>query len=432
MAGHIMKKFLLSLTLALFCSFSIHSVGHLASLEQSDSIPVPFAVELPEGKRFGYINSATQKWEIPPQYLEAHSFQNDSTPSVTWVKLPNGGYTLINQQGVAQIPAFPFEAVGTPSEGLAAFQLDEKWGYLSITDGSFVIQPTFTQVQPFKKGVASVQMPSGRWRYIDKSGTRTGPRDYGYAFSYENKRAVALEDKSMYGVINERGDWVLHPNFGAIFLPPPHEKNYLVGKVDKGRLQFIPYYEIVDSKGFAINKMKFEEVKSFSPAGYGAPVKQNGKWGLITSEAKWLIEPQFDDIQPFGTEPITAAKKDGLWGIIYLDGPTNSAFEWKVSPIWNDEPDLSLNTLDKEQRNFLPVEKATRYFPSSIRVNQYFYDGSGKKHDSYINTMLDGQKAFRQKNYPVAKEAFQKALAYEPDDKAALFGIEQSEQKIMK
>ena len=425
MAGSDMKKSPLLIALIVFCAFLFPPTGYLAPTNEPSSILVPFAVQLPEGKRFGYIDSNTQKWAIPPQYLEAQSFAINSVQNtnsqLAWVKFPTGGYTLINTQGVPQIPIFPFEAVGTPSEGLASYQLDGKWGYLSTQDGSFIIQPTFVQVQPFKEGVAAIQMPSGRWRYIDKEGNRSGPRDYGYTFSYENKRAVALEDKSMYGVINERGDWVLQPNFGAILLPPPGEKNYLVGKVDKGKLSFIPYYEIVNAKGFAINKMKFEETKNFSPAGYGVPVKVNGKWGMISSEAKWLIEPQFEDIQSFGREPVTAAKKDGLWGIIYLADPSTQQFSWQVAPKWEAEPDLSLATVGRTMSS--PTEKTLPYHTEIIRIDQSFYSGNGEKNNSYINSMLDGQKALRQKNYSLAKESFQKALTFEPDDQAALHGI---------
>jgi hypothetical protein len=428
MAGFDMKKSPFLIALMFLCTFFIPSIGHLSTFAGPSSIPVPFAVQLPEGKRFGYIDSTTQKWAIPPKYLEAHSFAISSVQGnnsqLAWVKFPNGGYTLINTQGIPQTPVFPFEAVGTPSEGLASYQLDGKWGYLSTQDGSFVIQATFVQVHPFKEGVASIQMPSGRWRYINKEGNRVGPRDYGYTFSYENKRAVALEDKSMYGVINERGDWLLKPNFGAILLPPPGEKNYLVGKVDKGKLSFIPFYEIVDSKGFAINKMKFQEVKNFSPAGYGAPVKVNDKWGIISSEAKWLIEPQFEDIQsvPTGT-PVTAVKKDGLWGVLNI---TNSGISdhWYVKPTWKNEPDLSLMNLGRKQAS--PYEKVDGYYPLLIRVDQYFYTGQGDKQDSYINSMLDGQKALRQKNVTLAKESFQKALTFEPEDQAARYGLTQT------
>ena len=40
--------------------------------------------------------------------------------------------------------------------------------------------------------------------------------------------------------------------------------------------------------------------------------------------------------------------------------------------------------------------------------------------------MLDGQKALRQKNVTLAKESFQKALTFEPEDQAARYGLTQT------
>ena len=118
MAGFDMKKSPMLIALMFLCTFFIPSIGHLSQFAGPSSIPVPFAVQLPEGKRFGYIDSTTQKWAIPPKYLEAHSFAISSVQGnnsqLAWVKFPNGGYTLINTQGIPQTPVFPFEAVGTP------------------------------------------------------------------------------------------------------------------------------------------------------------------------------------------------------------------------------------------------------------------------------------------------------------------------------
>lgn len=417
-----MKKWLSSLLTGLFL-FTV-----LPILEAQSSSLVPFPVHLEEGKRWGYLDISTQKWAISPEYLRADSFTSSEKIPIAWVQLPNQGYTLVDSTGKKIIPAMPFDDVSMASEGTARFKIGSQWGYLSTNDGSFLLSPAYLQAREFSGGVAAVEVKAGKWRFINKEGKKTMLRDFSFAYSFEQGRAIAMEEGGFYGVIDRRGEWILPPKFGAIFPFPVQEKNYIVGKVDRSRYHFIPFYEIVNSTGLAINSFKVEESKPFQEI--GVPVKQNGKWGYVDSMSNWIIAPQFEDVHAFHSS-VAAVKNEGLWGIIYYNPSWMKNFEWIISPTWENEPDMEIFANSGTQTSdSIDDRKSTSAIPDFsdriIRVDHYFYNIKGSKIPCYSNFMLDGESALKKGNKDLAKENFQKALAEIPDDKAALYGIERS------
>lgn len=398
------------------------------SQAQSNSL-VPFPVQLSEGKRWGYLDLSTQKWAILPNYLRADPFTSLEEKPIAWIQLSNQGYTLIDSTGKKLIPTMPFDDVGMASEGTARFKVGSHWGYLSTSDGSFLISPTYLQAREFREGVAAVEVTSGKWRFINKNGKKNMLRDFSFAYSFLDGRAIAMEEGGFYGVINHRGDWILPPKFGAIFPFSAQEKNYVVGKVDRNKYHFIPFYEIVNSTGLAISSFKVEEAKIFQES--GAPVKQDGHWGYVDAMSNWVITPQFEDVQAFRSF-VAPAKKDGLWGIIYHDPSRKKEFEWITPPTWEAEPNMDIfakditPTPDFGDTRSLALVAIPDFSNKIIQVDQYFYDIKGNKLQCYSNFLLDGENALKKGNKDLAKEYFEKALAKIPNDKAALYGIERA------
>lgn len=417
-----MKKWLSSLLTGLFL------FTFLPSLEAQSNFLVPFPVQLAEGKRWGYLDFSTQKWAISPEYLRADSFTSSEKTPIAWVQLPNQGFTLVDSTGKKIIPVMPFDDVNMASEGTARFKVGSQWGYLSTNDGSFLLSPTYLQAREFSEGVAAVEVKAGKWRFINKEGKKTMLRDFSFAYSFESGRAIAIEEGGFYGVIDHRGEWILPPKFGAIFPFPVREKKYIVGKVDRSKYHFIPFYEIVNSTGLAINSFKAEESKPFKE--FGAPVKQDEKWGYVDSMSNWLITPQFEDVSAFHSS-VAAAKKEGLWGIIYYNPSWMKNCEWIIPPTFENEPDMEVFANSGAQASAFvdartPISAIPDFSDRIIRVGQYFYNIEGSKLPCYSNFMLDGENDLKNGNKDSAKENFQKALAEIPNDKAALYGIERS------
>lgn len=403
-----MRKYLLSGLCAIVLTFS---PTHLTKAGEHFS-PIPFSIILPEGERIGFINPVQNTWEIAPSYIEAHPFQADYfTP--TWVKVPGKGYTLVTHQGLQRFDPLPFEEVFPPSEGLARFRLNGLYGYLSVSDGSFVIAPQYEQARDFSEGLAAVEYKMNRWKFIDSDNKAAFPNEITFAYSYKNGLVVVQQrGDGLYGLIDKKARWVFPPRYGA--MSPSYKGTALVGHVEVKYKKYLDYFEFVHSDGVRHDPNKFQEIGFFSED--IASVKMNDKWGYVDTQGKWVIEPRFEEVQEFTTPNIAAAKLDGLWGIVQKDG------SWLISPTWKTEPDLTLytggryETGDSSQNILAPI----------IRVDGYLLNEKGEKLPHYVNSMLDGKVALHSGNKASAIAAFEQALTYIPNDQGALFGIKQA------
>lgn len=404
---------------SVFIFFLSAATGFTAASE-SERSPIPFFVQLPEGDRWGYLDPDTLVWKIQPRYVRADRFTTTGD-SLAWVKDSKGAFSLINPQGRTVTAPMMFDSVGAPSEGLARFKVDGRWGYLNIKDGSFQLSPIYLQAREFSEGLAAVEYKPGKWIYISPAGKKMTLREFSFAFSFQNKRAVAMEEGGFYGVIDTQGEWVLPPKFGAIFPPATGEKVFIAGKVDKTRYSFIPYYELVNSEGFALSPLKVNESKPFLD--FPAPVRKDDLWGFVAPDGKLTISFQFENVQSFTQSHLSAAKQGGKWGVIALNKEEKDGFFWVVPPAWEEEPDLS------SLQAFSPAELKEQGLLSPIEVGRFFYDSQGKELVSYPNFMAHGYRALRENRPTDALSFFQKALEKLPNDPAALYGIEQAKTK---
>lgn len=93
------------------------------------------------------------------------------------------------------------------SDGLAAARKDRLLGYIDRT-GAFVIPPSFEYGNEFSDGLAGVQLPEGKWGFIDKAGQVVipGPYNWVYGGFREGVAQVTVEGRMRY--INKNGEWV--------------------------------------------------------------------------------------------------------------------------------------------------------------------------------------------------------------------------------
>jgi hypothetical protein len=120
------------------------------------------------------------------------------------------------------IPA-QFDAAGEFSEGLAAVEKDDKWGYIDKT-GKVVIPLTFAAPNGyirysgrggFREGLAAVHFGGGRWGYINKTGKVVIQPQFGGAEAFSEGLALVEtgEIPRKHGYINKAGQWVIPPQF---------------------------------------------------------------------------------------------------------------------------------------------------------------------------------------------------------------------------
>jgi hypothetical protein len=114
-----------------------------------------------------------------------------------------------------------------------------------------------------------------------------------------------------------------------------------------------------------------------------------------------VIEPQFSRARRFFTNGVVDVQMErgGKWGCIDKTG------RFIVPPIF-------------ESASYLSKQRI-------VYSASYYYDVEGNKLDHYVNHMEDGYRYMENKDYTSATASFRAALKINPDDKAALYGLEQ-------
>ncbi len=158
------------------------------------------------------------------------------------------------------------------SGGLALVQYGNAYGYV---DRQFrLVLGELLDGSNFNNGVAAVRMAEG-WTLVDSSLNRIGEEYYS---------DIKLDEDKFCSFA------------GRIFV--------------KGQ----DGYRMVDTEGEPVGENVFEDAKPFNRGGYAA-VKQNGLWGFVDTENRWVIEPKYEDAMSFG-EQLGAVLVDGKWGFI--------------------------------------------------------------------------------------------------------------------
>ncbi len=92
------------------------------------------------------------------------------------------------------------------SEGLAAVELNEKWGFIN-EQRELVLPAIYTHAMFFEEGLASVELDD-KWGFINKQGELVIPAIYTYVYYFsEGLTAVKLNEK--LGYINKQGELVV-------------------------------------------------------------------------------------------------------------------------------------------------------------------------------------------------------------------------------
>lgn len=133
-------------------------------------------------------------------------------------------------------------------------------------------------------GAIQVQI-DGKWGIASATGSLVIPCEYGRISTFSNGKAIVQKD-NVISAVDENNNRValLHESASEF-------GNYAADRT----CLFIGNGWVISSGSFTTGQQTFEEFGMYSN-GY-APVKQNGKWGLInTSGSEWIVEPQYDDI----------------------------------------------------------------------------------------------------------------------------------------
>lgn len=234
--------------------------------------------------RSGYLGR-DGKLAIPAEYLRATRFseglafvrKEDKPPIQAIDKAGEVVFTFPNE--VSDARRF--------SEGLAAFEMGYKWGYVDRI-GKVVIEPAYAKAGDFSNGLAFTNKG-----YVDKNGAPAfeADLDTGGPFSAKGYAVVSTYDRRgvQYGVINRKGEYVIaasdiYANIladGDEFIVYENDgDHYLAGRINEAGKPSVDF--------------DYEDIKPFGGSKYaGARPEFDDAFGIIDLKGQIIVEPQF-------------------------------------------------------------------------------------------------------------------------------------------
>jgi hypothetical protein len=257
-------------------------------------------------KRIGFINNAGKLVidydRLPKSTVLVGEFHEGRAAIFFNREGPPGSFAhdigFIDESGNMVIPP-RFHLARDFSEGLAYVIGDEFRGFIDL-QGKPVIKTDNNNTRDFHEGLAAVSSERGLWGYVDRSGKTVIQKQYAFADDFsEGLAGVVTRDK--FGFINRNGEMVIPPRF------TPHRGPYsysgivatsrfsegLAPVTTEGRFESNRSYGYINQKGDFVIPPQFYTAQLFSE-GLALVVKMepvNGvtKAGWINKSGEWVV-----------------------------------------------------------------------------------------------------------------------------------------------
>jgi hypothetical protein len=203
------------------------------------------------------------------------------------------------------------------SVGLYPVRVDGKYGYIDQA-GKMVIQPQFGAALSFANGLApAVDMESHKWGYINKSGKFSIPPKFEVAYPFSEGMGVVRLGGN-YGAVDRTGNMSVGAAFAGMSQFTDGVSAALINQAVGGGL-VATAWGFIDKEGKYLIQPRFESVTPFGEGLIGVR-KLGGAWGYIDIKNQQVIPPQFQEVGAF-SEGLAAAKDKSLrWGFIDKTG----------------------------------------------------------------------------------------------------------------
>ncbi len=205
----------------------------------------------------------------------------------------------------------PYEALGEISGGYIAAKQNGLWAYLDTATGEPAGEGyVWESAGPYSEGRAAVSQ-KGLYGYIDAAGKVVIPLTYTNAAPYSEGLA-GIRVAKRWGFIDMAGTVVIKPSYAAVGA-------FQLGlcAVRKGDA-----WGIINRAWQVVLRIKYSEIGSFDPIYHRAWVRQNKLWGLISPEAKFVMEPSWGTHDEFGGNTLCRVSYRGGYGYVDAGGKT--------------------------------------------------------------------------------------------------------------
>ena len=199
-------------------------------------------------------------------------------------------------------------------DGNAIVKYKGKWG-LICSSGDWLAKPVYDSIDQFYDGFAKVY--KNGTGFIDKNGHEVIKPTRDLSWNYPHYKVVYEPIYKKYGVIYSDGEWAKKPAIPRgispikkIWVKYDDKYGYISLEYDGGWIaepHFLKIYYHFDG----LARVQYE----------------NGKWGWINEDGEWVIDPIFDEAEPFTTDGTARVKIAGKPRIIDHQGEFVEDFE---------------------------------------------------------------------------------------------------------
>jgi len=261
------------------------------------------------------------------------------------------------------------------SEGFAAFQAGDLWGYINTT-GECVIKPQFHDAMDFSEKLAAAKL-NNKWGFINRNGIFEINPQYDEAGDFDGNLAPVKKDNA-WGYISNKGELVIDFQFEDA---QSFSEDYAAVKMGNK-------WGFINRSGQYIVNPIYSDAGAFSQG--LAPVKSEqhqNKWGFVNKHGKFEIEPQFDIARPFNYVKynyfLSAVYLDSAWGFIDNKGKII------INPLYEDALPFS--------EGVAPVKSGGKWGfidENNRQKIEFMFDNAGYFQNGYSLISKDGKEYF--------------------------------------
>ncbi|MBK8396539.1 MAG: WG repeat-containing protein [Leptospiraceae bacterium] len=228
------------------------------------------------------------------------------------------------------------------------------WGIMNVS-GKIIIAPKFEGIGEFQRDVALAKS-NGKWGVINRKGEFLRKPEFQDAREFENGLAWIIQNCAYWIAYEcERGKWGLINTTGEILIPPKYDGVLSEEAPYIPRLFGKPSGELTQDRIF-FGKDGYARVFKESPDRFN----RIRKYGIVNSEGKELIPPQYHKIDFFQNDiaAFSVSEKGIQYGLISISGeiilePSYRNIESLVPFGEADEVIWSASYYDKDEKRVL-------------------------------------------------------------------------------
>ena len=268
-------------------------------------------------KKTGLIDTKGE-WILKPKQFEViFPFDENGIAEVREHFKKSSG--LLNNKGEILTP-LKYQKIEAYNNGFYKVKNDDLWGFVN-TEGKEVIPTKYDMVSEIGEGLVAVSLPSQlKWFFINTRNERAFKGNFeiveGFNQGYAYVQVHEFDDLSkMY--IDKSGnpfnpteeDQVVHFSDGVFGM------YNVFGQLRRFRQPLNYYY--CDKDGVNLFNRSFERIQPFKNK--TAPVRVDGRWGVINETGVFVIEPKYSKINQLDNELIHV-RPGALFGLASKKG----------------------------------------------------------------------------------------------------------------